>query len=63
MLGYKIGYIYGYITIFILGTEYGIKLGINERTNMGYLISSSERSKYGKLNGSLGGILLRFDHL
>ena len=41
VLGYKIGYIDGKIIGFTLCTAYGIKFGINERTELVYLIISN----------------------
>ena len=45
--------IYGRIFEFAPLTVYGIKIGIIERTDTGYLIGSSEISKNEKLDGQL----------
>ena len=54
---YKMVYIGCKILGFKLDTEYGIKLVIIEMTDMGSLISYSERSRYIQIYGSRVGIL------
>ena len=44
------------VKLFTLGNSDGTKLGINEKTDLGCLIGSSEVSKDYNLDGSLVGI-------
>ena len=53
MVHFKIGLIDVRMFGISLGTAYGIKLGPNERTCLGYFLDSSERSRNKNIEGSL----------
>ena len=48
---------------FVIVTEDGIKLGIVEKTDLGYLIGSSEISRDKNLDVSIDGILKRRNYI
>ena len=63
VLGCKLGSTYGEVFGFKFGDTDGIKLGLDERTEMGSLVRSYEVSKYDNIYGPINEISLGLKYI